>query len=235
MPPALGRLAARRSADPARAERGDGPRQPFSGRARETDRLRLSRRSKACPRPERRASSMSAIRCARRCWRRRRRPIPASTTGKLRLLVTGGSQGARDHVRCRSRRRSACSARSRARAAGRSSQQARGEDLARVRDAYATLCTSNARSRPSSPICPGAWRTAHLVIGRSGASTVVGTGGDRPPVDSRALPACARRRPGGQRRASRRDRRGGGDAPDRFHAGMAGRAARRRRSTIQRT
>ncbi|MCC6887703.1 MAG: undecaprenyldiphospho-muramoylpentapeptide beta-N-acetylglucosaminyltransferase [Hyphomicrobiales bacterium] len=94
---------------------------------------------------------------------------PPAPDGLLRLLVFGGSQGARImsdivpdaigrldaglHVRLLI------------------AQQARDEDLARVRDAYARLAIA-AEVAPFFPDLPTRIAAAHLVIARAGASTV---------------------------------------------------------------
>jgi UDP-N-acetylglucosamine--N-acetylmuramyl-(pentapeptide) pyrophosphoryl-undecaprenol N-acetylglucosamine transferase len=94
---------------------------------------------------------------------------PPREDAAFRLLVTGGSQGARvmsdivpeavtrlpDHLK---RRLSIV-------------QQARAEDLERVRQAYAA-CGVSAEVEPFFGDLPARIADAHLVIGRSGASTV---------------------------------------------------------------
>lgn len=98
-----------------------------------------------------------------------KRPYPAIVDGVLHLLVTGGSQGARvmsdivpaavaalpDDIRKRLR----------------IVQQARGEDEARVRAAYAKAGVA-AEVASFFTDLPARIAAAHLVIGRSGASTV---------------------------------------------------------------
>ena len=156
---------------PARAERRDGPRQPLprpaAPRAIATGfadaRQRHGRRSRAkaihTGNPVRPAVLAAA-----------RTPYPAFGDGMLRLLVTGGSQGARVMSRRRARRRSHAA---RAACARRLVivQQARGEDEARVRAAYAALGVA-AEVAPFFADLPARIAAAHLVIGRAGASTV---------------------------------------------------------------
>lgn len=95
--------------------------------------------------------------------------FPSSADGHLRLLVTGGSQGARimsDIVPAAielmpevARQRIVLV------------QQARGEDLARVRETYARLGIQ-AEVEPFFADLPLRIARSHLVIGRAGASTV---------------------------------------------------------------
>ncbi len=95
--------------------------------------------------------------------------FPAFDGGRLRLLVTGGSQGARimsDIVPAaielmpeQARRKLVLV------------QQARGEDLARVRETYARLGI-DAEVEPFFADLPMRIASSHLVIGRAGASTV---------------------------------------------------------------
>jgi len=95
--------------------------------------------------------------------------FPSCADGKLRLLVTGGSQGARimsDVVPAavklmpESARKNLVIV-----------QQARAEDCARVSDVYANLCV-DAEVQPFFTDLPVRIAQAHLVIGRAGASTV---------------------------------------------------------------
>lgn len=89
--------------------------------------------------------------------------------GPISLLVTGGSQGARvmsDIVPAAVAR---LDAEARARLA--IVQQARGEDEARVRAAYAALGLA-AEVMPFFPDLPDRMAAAHLVVARAGASTV---------------------------------------------------------------
>jgi UDP-N-acetylglucosamine--N-acetylmuramyl-(pentapeptide) pyrophosphoryl-undecaprenol N-acetylglucosamine transferase len=89
--------------------------------------------------------------------------------GPLRLLVFGGSQGARimadvvppaiEHVEPRARKRIAIV------------QQVREEDLARVRDIYGKLGAAMETAEFFADL-PARMAAAHLVIGRAGASTV---------------------------------------------------------------
>jgi UDP-N-acetylglucosamine--N-acetylmuramyl-(pentapeptide) pyrophosphoryl-undecaprenol N-acetylglucosamine transferase len=96
-------------------------------------------------------------------------PFPAMDDGKLRLLVTGGSQGARvmGDVVPLAIARLPKPLRDRLVV----TQQARGEDEARVRAAYAD-CGVEAEVAPFFADLPARIAAAHLVIGRAGASTV---------------------------------------------------------------
>jgi UDP-N-acetylglucosamine--N-acetylmuramyl-(pentapeptide) pyrophosphoryl-undecaprenol N-acetylglucosamine transferase len=97
-------------------------------------------------------------------------PYPApATDGLVRLLVFGGSQGARimSEIVPAAIERLDQALRIRLLVA----QQARGEDLARVRDIYARLCIS-AEVAPFFPDLPARIAAAHLIVARSGASTV---------------------------------------------------------------
>ena len=96
-------------------------------------------------------------------------PYGASADGKIRLLVFGGSQGARvmseivpQAIECLT-----------SDLLGRLSimQQARAEDIAGVRAIYARLGVM-AEVAPFFPDLPARMAAAHLVISRSGASTV---------------------------------------------------------------
>ncbi len=93
-------------------------------------------------------------------------PLPG---GALRLLVTGGSQGARIMSEIVPTALSTLSAASRSRL--RVVQQARPEDADGVRAAYASAGIE-AVVQPFFADLPGRMAGAHLVIGRSGASTV---------------------------------------------------------------
>jgi UDP-N-acetylglucosamine--N-acetylmuramyl-(pentapeptide) pyrophosphoryl-undecaprenol N-acetylglucosamine transferase len=96
-------------------------------------------------------------------------PYPSFADGKLRLLVTGGSQGARimsDVVPLAIARLDA-SARQRLIVV----QQARGEDEARVRTAYLEAQV-RAEIAPFFSDLPARIGAAHLVVARAGASTV---------------------------------------------------------------
>ena len=97
-------------------------------------------------------------------------PYPAlDREGPLRLVVFGGSQGARimadivpaamDHLEPA------------VRGAAQVVQQAREEDLARVREAYARLGVA-AEVAPFFTDLPARIAACHLVVSRSGASTV---------------------------------------------------------------
>ena len=96
-------------------------------------------------------------------------PYAAPGEGPLRVLVFGGSQGA--HVMAEivppAIERLASAVRARLRIV----QQARGEDLESVRGAYARLGVT-AECAPFFADLPRRMAEAHLVISRSGASTV---------------------------------------------------------------
>ena len=96
-------------------------------------------------------------------------PYLAPRDGLLRLLVFGGSQGARimAEIVPAAIERLDQALRIRLLLA----QQARADDLAQVRDAYARLAVS-AEVAAFFPDLPARIAAAHLVIGRSGASTV---------------------------------------------------------------
>lgn len=96
-------------------------------------------------------------------------PYPGFDDHKLRLLVTGGSQGARIMSDVLPAAIALLSDAQRARLAV--VQQARGEDLARVQGEYARLKVE-AEVAPFFVDLPDRIARAHLVIGRSGASTV---------------------------------------------------------------
>ncbi len=96
-------------------------------------------------------------------------PYPAVDGGRLRLLVTGGSQGARvmSDVVPLAIARLDRSAKDRLLVV----QQARGEDEVRVRAAYAEAKVE-AEVAPFFADLPARIANAHLVIARAGASTV---------------------------------------------------------------
>jgi hypothetical protein len=150
-------------------------------------------------------------------------PFPTPEPGgPLRLLVFGGSQGARvmSDVVPPALERLSPEQRARLRLV----QQVRPEDLARVRDTYGRLGVGPTSS-PSSPTCPVAWRRR---ISSCPAPA---------PRPSRSFPSSAARRswcparrprpgPGGERRDARRHRRRrrdptGGVHPERLAAELA--------------
>ncbi|MFO1116305.1 MAG: undecaprenyldiphospho-muramoylpentapeptide beta-N-acetylglucosaminyltransferase [Beijerinckiaceae bacterium] len=96
-------------------------------------------------------------------------PYPALSDGRLRVLVTGGSQGARVFSDIVPAAIAALAPQDRARIA--LVQQARGEDEARVRAAYAQIGFP-AEIAPFFKDLPARIAQAHLVVARSGASTV---------------------------------------------------------------
>ena len=96
-------------------------------------------------------------------------PYPDFIDGRLRLLVTGGSQGARVMSDIVPMAFELLAPELRARFLV--VQQARGEDEARVASIYARLGLA-AEVKPFFADLPGRLAQAHLVIARSGASTV---------------------------------------------------------------
>ncbi len=95
-------------------------------------------------------------------------PYPA-VSDRLRLLIFGGSQGARimADIVPPAIRRLECGIRARLAIV----QQVRAEDLQRVGDAYASLCVP-AEVAPFFPDLPQRMADSHLIVSRSGASTV---------------------------------------------------------------
>ena len=98
-----------------------------------------------------------------------RTPFAEPGDGPIEILVTGGSQGARvmSDVAPAAIELMPPAARARLRV----TQQARPEDLERVRDVYARLGVPAAVESFFTDL-PARMATAHLVIGRAGASTV---------------------------------------------------------------
>lgn len=94
---------------------------------------------------------------------------PPETDGEFRLLVFGGSQGARYFADALPQALGALPADLKARL--RVVQQARTEDLARLRDAYAAA-DIEAELAAFFADLPERMAAAHLIIARSGASTV---------------------------------------------------------------
>jgi UDP-N-acetylglucosamine--N-acetylmuramyl-(pentapeptide) pyrophosphoryl-undecaprenol N-acetylglucosamine transferase len=94
---------------------------------------------------------------------------PGFEDGRLRLLVTGGSQGARVMSDVIPAAVALLSPEQQARLS--IVQQARGEDLARVQEAYRRLGVAF-EAAPFFADLPLRMARSHLVIGRSGASTV---------------------------------------------------------------
>ncbi|MCC2098142.1 MAG: undecaprenyldiphospho-muramoylpentapeptide beta-N-acetylglucosaminyltransferase [Hyphomicrobiales bacterium] len=98
-----------------------------------------------------------------------RQPYPDRLDGKLHVLVTGGSQGARVMSEIVPGAIATLSAEERDRIA--LVQQARGEDERGVRLAYKTM-NFTAEIEPFFADLPQRIAAAHLVVARSGASTV---------------------------------------------------------------
>jgi UDP-N-acetylglucosamine--N-acetylmuramyl-(pentapeptide) pyrophosphoryl-undecaprenol N-acetylglucosamine transferase len=96
-------------------------------------------------------------------------PYPDFADGRLKLLITGGSQGARVMADVAPAAIALLSDDERARLS--LTQQARGEDKARVADAAARM-NFPIEIAEFFPDLPARIAAAHLVIGRAGASTV---------------------------------------------------------------
>ena len=96
-------------------------------------------------------------------------PFPDFTDGRMNLLVTGGSQGARIMSDVVPSAFEMLSPATRARV--RLVQQARSEDEARVRDAYRRLAVE-AEVASFFEDLPARMARSHLVVARAGASTV---------------------------------------------------------------
>jgi len=96
-------------------------------------------------------------------------PFPELDNGRLRVLVTGGSQGAKIMSDVAPAAIALLTPDERARL--RLTQQARGEDLARVAAACARM-SFPVEVREFFPDLPARIAASHLVIGRAGASTV---------------------------------------------------------------
>jgi len=96
-------------------------------------------------------------------------PYPDRADGKLRVLITGGSQGARVMSDVAPAALALLTPEERARI--RLTQQARGEDKARVAAACAELAFP-VEIAEFFPDLPQRIADAHLVVGRAGASTV---------------------------------------------------------------
>ncbi len=95
--------------------------------------------------------------------------LPLETDGLIRLLVFGGSQGARIMAEIVPAAIGRLDQALRVRLLV--AQQARGEDLAQVRETYGRLNIS-AEVAPFFPDLPARIAAAHLIVSRSGASTV---------------------------------------------------------------
>ncbi|MGO9742310.1 MAG: undecaprenyldiphospho-muramoylpentapeptide beta-N-acetylglucosaminyltransferase [Roseiarcus sp.] len=96
-------------------------------------------------------------------------PYPEREDGKLRVLITGGSQGARVFADIAPAALALLTPEERARL--KLTQQARGEDLARVAAAYAKLEFPVELAEFFTDL-PARMASAHLVVARAGASTV---------------------------------------------------------------
>ena len=127
-------------------------------------------------------------------------------TARCALLVFGGSQGARvmSEVVPAAIERLPPGMRA---AARRHAAGARRGSGARPRRLRAARRRRRGRSR-SSTTCPQRMADAHLVVSRSGASTVAELAAIGRPVDPGAAAGRARPGPGGQRRPLGGDRRG---------------------------
>ncbi len=142
-------------------------------------------------------------------------PYPARDGGRLNVLVTGGSQGARVMSDIVPAALALLSAEQRA--GLRLTMQARGEDLSRVAAAAAKLAFPVELQEFFADL-PGRIAASHLVIGRAGASTVERTRRHRPALDPGAVSACARSGSGGQCGDPRRERRCDGDPAEGVHS-----------------
>ena len=135
----------------------------------ECDRNLAARRVRSRSGAGRQATTRQAA-AARRCSRPPRSPIARpKPNGPLRLLVVGGSQGARimaDIVPAAIERLEPALWRRLVLA-----QQVREEDLARVRAVYERL-KINAELAPFFTDLPARLAASHLVVSRSGAGTV---------------------------------------------------------------
>ncbi len=96
-------------------------------------------------------------------------PYPEREDGKLRVLITGGSQGARVFADIAPAALALLTPEERARL--KLTQQSRGEDLARVAAAYAKLEFPVELAEFFTDL-PARMASAHLVVARAGASTV---------------------------------------------------------------
>ena len=143
--------------------------------------------------------------------------------GKLRLLVFGGSQGARVMAEIVPAAIERMSAELRARLAV--VQQARAEDLDAVRATYARLGVA-AETAPFFADLPARMAAAHLVISRSGASTVAELSAIGRPAIIGAAAACAGSGPVRQCRRAGGGRRGDPDRAARLHPRAPGRGDR---------
>ena len=148
-------------------------------------------------------------------------PYPEND-GRLRLLVTGGSQGARVMADIVPAAVAALPDELRAKLV--IVQQARQEDIARVSGAYERAGVKT-EIAPFFNDLPKRIAQAQLVIARSGASTVSRAGGDRTRIDSCAAASCARSGSGDQRRPAAKRRRGGGRCARAFYASLSRREA----------
>ena len=165
-----GGMAARHPERAARAERRHGPRQPVAGRPRHKNRHRLSHAHKTQIRAGREKLSFTGNPIRAEVIAAAAVPYAAPEVGgKLRLLVFGGSQGARvmaeivpkalEHIPAALLVRLAIV------------QQARPEDIKAVQGTYAQFGVA-AEAAPFFSDLPARMAAAHLVISRSGASTV---------------------------------------------------------------
>ena len=161
---------------------------------------------------------------------------PPQPGGILRLLVFGGSQGARVFADLVPPAIAALDPALRARLS--IVQQTRDEDLARTRSAYAEIGVA-AELAPFFTDLPARMAHAHLVVARSGASNCGRARGHRPAVDPGAAAARPRPGPGGERRRHRQGRRrlefSASRADARAARRRADRSPRRSRTTVGRS
>ena len=186
-----------------RAERRDGARQ--QALAARVDAIAAASSSRDGAEASAPRSSSPAIRCGRPCWRQRRAVSGCRRKATLRPAGVRRQPGRAVLLRAVPAAIAllpgGCATRLTRDAAGARRGRRRG-----VKAAYAQA----RRRREVSPFftdMPERIAAAHLVISRSGASTVAELAVDRPAGDPGALSACARPRPGGQCRSARRRRR----------------------------
>ena len=140
------------------------------GAARRRDRDELSGCARSRADTRRKGDAAPAIRCGRRWSRLPASPIRRRRRGRVQLAGVRRQPGRARHGRHRAARGRAARTATCARGLP-IVQQAREEDLARVREAYARLGVT-AEVAPFFSDLPARIAAAHLVVSRSGASTV---------------------------------------------------------------
>ena len=155
----------------ARAERRHGPRQPAVGIARHGDRHRLSHACKNLDAALQAKVTFTGNPVRREVIAAAAAPYAApAPAGKLRLVMFGGSQGARVMAEIVPEAVELIPAALLVRLSV--VQQARAEDVDGRTRRLTPGSALQPNARRSLPICRPAWRRRHLVISRSGASTV---------------------------------------------------------------